>query len=82
MTPKDRAIYDQGIDAALGALREFRSAFPEKIFSPIPKLFWPALEAFMESNGFTLDGLSADHFRRAIDSAIEQVENEKTLEPF
>ena len=82
MTPKDRAIYDQGIDAALQALREFRGAYPEKIFPPIPELFLPALRAFMESNGFTLDGLSADHFRRAIDSAIEQVENEKTLEPF
>ena len=82
MTPKDRAIYDQGIDAALQALREFRGAYPEKIFPPIPELFLPALKAFMESNGFTVNTLTADYYRRAIDSAIEQVENEKTLEPF
>ena len=82
MTPENRIIYDQGIDAALGALRDFRSTFPEKIFPPIPKLFWPALGAFMESNGFTLDALSADYFRLAIDTAIEKVAEHKDLEPF
>lgn len=82
MTQEERLIYQQGIDAALGAMRELRWTFPEKVFAPVPDLIWPALGEWLKSQGLTLDALSANYHRQAIDIAIEKIEEEKEYEPF